>query len=110
MCINDAHLSFEDLVAHRNLYQRDGVLRKGVQHIQITALLAELAHARGDSHSGGRFEQFGVSDKRVPWISPALLFAHPYPPKNKSSALSSARTGSDNGLIRRRYSMLPMMA
>src|ERR1700726_593718 len=95
MCVDDPHLGFEHLVVRRNLYLCDGVLRERVQHIQITALHAEFAHARGDPHSGGRFEQFSVGDKRVPWISPALLLAHPYPPKNKSSALRSARTGSD---------------
>src|ERR1700732_2288321 len=90
MCVNDPHLGFEGGAAHRNLYQRDGVLWERVHHIQITALHAQFAYARGDAHSSSRFEQFGVSDKRIPWISPALLFAHPYPPTNGSTALSSA--------------------
>src|ERR1700681_167409 len=95
MCVNHPYLGFENLVARRNLYQRDRVLRERVQHIQITAVYAEFAHACGDTHSGSRFEQFSVGDKRVPWISSALFFAHPYPPKIKSTALSRARIASD---------------
>src|ERR1700722_20761736 len=83
MCINNPYLAFEDGFAHRNLYHRDSVLREKVQHIQITALHADVANPSGDLHLGSRFEQFGVSDKRVSWISPALLFAHPYLPRTE---------------------------
>src|ERR1700737_5419594 len=90
MCVYDSHLGFEDRLAHRNLYQRERVLRKRVQHIQITTLQAEFAYACGDAHLGLRFEQFGVSDKRVTWIPPPLLFAHPYPPRIEVLAIYGA--------------------
>src|SRR5229473_1218723 len=63
--VNNFGLGLEEIVARENLHQHQSVLGKGIHHIQIATVQAELADASGNAHVRRFLNQLGAGDERV---------------------------------------------
>src|SRR5260370_2597996 len=63
--INNSGLGLKEIVARENLHQHKSVLGKGIHHIQIAAVQAELADASGNAHVRRFLNQLGAGYERV---------------------------------------------
>jgi len=63
--INDFGLGVEEFFTGKNFDEYESALRKGIHHIEVAAVQAELADASGDAHVGLLFDEFGAGDEGI---------------------------------------------
>ena len=93
--VNDFGFGLKEIVAGEDFDQDEGTLGKGIHHVQVAAVKAELADTGGDADFGLLLDELRAGDKGVAWR--AALFDRQGKPlmgwcheKGRSIAKSSA--------------------
>jgi hypothetical protein len=70
--VDDFRLGLEIGVTGGNLDEHQRSYGERIHHIQIAAVKAQLAHARGNAHIRSFLDQFGAGDEGISWHATAF--------------------------------------